>query len=50
MSKKSKCVNFALWLETQRYEDHRQSNDMEKSLKKLYKLYKRDIQVIKAIY
>ncbi len=50
MSKKSNCVNFALWLEIQRYEDHRQSKDMEESLNRLYKLYKNEKRDIRAIY
>jgi hypothetical protein len=47
---KSKCIEFVLWLETQRSEDHRQAKDMKKSLKRLYKLYKDDKRDIRAIY
>lgn len=38
----SKCIDFVLWLEKQRSEDYRQSNDIEKSLKRLYKQYKQE--------
>jgi hypothetical protein len=47
---KSKCIEFAIWLETQRSEDHRQAKNMKKSLKRLYKLYKNDKRDIRPIY